>query len=131
MHLLKVARTGDRKPDAVNWASVAGASPAENANQTISGISTSIALRATITGYARTGGNAGGLSILVNGSIAATVTAAEGASVSAQVGPGESVRFQATKGLAGSGTNWSGTVTVIVAATGYVVDTFTVSCDAA
>jgi hypothetical protein len=40
----------DVTPDAVNWANISGTDVASNANQTISGISSSISIGLTITG---------------------------------------------------------------------------------
>lgn len=121
----------DLSPDPVDWANISGASPAENANKTLTGFTGPLVVRATLSGVSITGGGPSGLQAYVNGVAGSSVSAANGATVDATVSPGQTLRYRATKGVAGSGTNWVGTVSVSVAATGQVIDTFTVNCDAA
>lgn len=127
--LIAVLNCGAKFPVA-DWANISGVSPATNADKTMSAIS-SLTLRATISGGSY-GAGAKALGVYRNGSIVGSaVTAADGATVDARVVAGDTIHYEATKGVAGSGTSWSGTVTVTVLETGFVVDTFTVSVNAA
>lgn len=124
--------SADTSPDAVNWANFAGTSPQVNADQTISGIDTTITLVATLSAGTY-GAGAKTFSIYVDGVAIQTLTSGfmtDGATVSAPVVTSNVVHFGATKGAAGSGSNWNATVTVTVQETGAVLDTFTASCDA-
>lgn len=125
-----VLAMGDKIPDAaVNWANVSGVTPQANADQSLTGI-TPLYIRATITGYSNTGAvGSGSLRIFVGGVEVSSVTAAEAATVDAYVTAGQNIHFEARKGGAGTGTNWQGTVTVIIRDTGYPLDSFTVSVD--
>lgn len=123
----------DQIPDALNWANIGpGDSPQENADQTISGINTTITIVATLSAGSYDAGGKGFI-LLKNGSAASTISGASvanGGFVSTTVVAGDTVRFQATKGAAGSGTSWGATATVTVTETGATLDTFTVSVDA-
>lgn len=125
-----VLAMGDKIPDAaVNWANVSGTTPQANADQSLSGI-TPLYIRATITGYSNTGAaGSGSLRVFVGGVETGNVTASEGAVLDQYVAAGQNIHYEARKGGAGTGTNWQGTVTVIIRDTGYPLDSFTVSVD--
>lgn len=125
--LLAVVNCGSKFPVA-DWANISGTSPAANADKTMAAI-TPLTLRATLSGGVYNAGSKF-LQVYKNGVAGASVTAADGATVDAFVAAGDTVHYEATKGAAGSGTSWTGTVTVKVLETGFVVDTFTVSVDA-
>jgi hypothetical protein len=121
---------GDATPDPVNWANIGfGVSPQSNADQTISGISSAITLRATLSaGFYDAGPKA--FSVYKNSAIAGSVTPANGATLDVSVSNGDTVHYEATKGLAGSGTTWNATVTVANVNTGATLDTFTADVEA-
>lgn len=110
----------------VNWSDMIGVSPVANAGQEITG-GTAV-LRATLSGvFVDVGPES--FAIFVNGAqIDTEFSIAEGAFVEAAVQSGDTVFFFATKGLAGSGTIWTGTATVTAGA--QVLDTFTIECEA-
>jgi hypothetical protein len=122
----------DQYPAAVNWANVGpGASPQTNADQSMVGFDGAITLRATFSSVTL---DSGPESFVVhkNGSSAAsTTTPANGGSLDVAISPGDTIHFEATKGLDGSGTTWSCTVTVSIVETGETLDTFTVNVSAA
>jgi hypothetical protein len=120
----------DQVPDAVNWANISGASPQSNADQTMQGFTGSLTLRATFSAVVLDAGPES-FAIHRNGaSVASTSTPANGGTLDATIASGNTIHFEATKGLVGSGTTWSCTVTVSIVETGQVIDTFTVSCTA-
>lgn len=121
---------GDQSPDAVNWANIGpGDSPQVNADQTISGISGTLTVRATLSSGSY-GADAKTFQVYKNGSSAASVTPANAATVDVSVSHGDTIHYLASKGVPGSGTSWSATATVTIVETGETLDTFTVSVDA-
>jgi hypothetical protein len=117
----------DVTPDAVDWANISGNDPAENVDQTISGITTPITLRATMgtCSGTSTGGN---FVALVNGGAAGNVNATTGATLDFTVNPGDTVRFRLTVNGLTSGQTWNcGTVTISNQSAGSALDTFTAS----
>lgn len=129
-HLAAVAAIGrgDRTPDAVDWANISGNDPAENANQTISGISAGITLRATMgtCSGTSTGGN---FVAFVNGAAAGNVDATTGATLDFSVVAGDTVHFRLTVNGLTTGQTWNcGTVTISNQSDGgATLDTFTAS----
>lgn len=120
----------DVTPDAVNWGNIGpGVTPQANSDQTITGINAAITLRATISGGVY-GAGAKGLLVYKGGSLYASVTAADAATLDVPVVAGDTVHYEATKGVPGSGTSWTGTVTVTNVNTGDTLDTFTVDVSA-
>lgn len=107
---------------ASNWANISGTSEATNADKTIVGGGM---LLVSLSSFSSTGGAAPTWNVYVNGSLAASVTAAASAHVGVRVRDGDTVHFGAVKGTAGSGTSASWTVT-----TNAHASTFTVAVDA-
>lgn len=121
---------GDRSPDAVNWANAGpGVTPQANADQTLQGFDGTITLRATLSAGAY-GAGAKNLLVYKGGVLAGSVTAANGATLDVAVVSGNTIHYEGTKGVPGSGTSWNATITVTVLETGETLDTFTVSVDA-
>lgn len=122
---------GDVSPDAVNWANVGpGFSPQVNADQTISGISSSITVRATLSSGVY-GAGAKVFRVYKNGVLYNSITPADAATLDVTVSNGDTVHYEGTKGAPGSGTSWGATVTVTAVEAGTTLDTFTVDVEAA
>lgn len=118
---------GDQTPDAVNWANIGpGESPQSNAAQTLTGFDASLTIRATLSAGAYDAG-AKTFVAVKNTVDDSSTTPADAAFTDTSVVVGDTLSFRATKGLPGSGTSWSATVTVLVVQTGQTLDTFTVS----
>ncbi len=127
--MLRAKRSSDQTPDAVNWANIGpGTSPQVNANQTITGITTGITLRATLSAGAYDAG-AKIFYVYKNGGLVTSVTAANAASIDCAVVSGDTVHYEATKGGT-TASQWLATATVTVVETGATLDTFTISVDA-
>lgn len=104
----------DVTPDAVNWANVSGASPQANANQTISGITSSISISLSLSG---TSGEAIFLDYRINSGSYVTY------STPFSVSNGDTLNFRVSTISGGAG---AGTVTVTNDSSGSAtLDTFT------
>lgn len=101
-------------PDAVNWANVSGASPQANANQSITGITSTISISLALSG---TSGEAIFLKYRINSGTYVTYSTPFSVSV------GDTLNFQVSTIAGGAG---AGTVTVTNDSSGSAtLDTFT------